>query len=210
MPVRFVIADDHDVLRHGVRVLLETNPNWKVVAEARDGQEALEKVRAFKPDIAILDLSMPLLTGFHAAREIIRNLPKTKVLILTIYDSDVLRQEMRQLGVHGYIVKRNAGRDLVPAVTALLSNRLFFPEWNSFRHRPLARGTKKIPRRLTPRQTEVVKLLAEGMRNDKIVKKLGISMNTLETHRQNIRLRTNCHTTADLVRYAIRNGIIGV
>src|SRR5438309_3101475 len=125
--VRLLVADDHDVLRRGVRVILEDNPNWTVVAEARDGQEAIEKANELKPDIAILDFSMPKSNGLEAAREILRSLPHTKVLILTIHDSDVLIQEMRQAGVHGYVRKRDSDRHLISAIKALVKNESFYP-----------------------------------------------------------------------------------
>ena len=123
--VRLLVADDHDVLRRGVRAILEENPNWKIVAEARDGQEAIERANEFKPDVAILDFSMPKSNGLEAAREILRNLPQTKILILTIHDSGVLMQEMRQAGVHGYVRKRDSDRDLISAIQALVSNKPF-------------------------------------------------------------------------------------
>ena len=123
--VRLLIADDHDVLRRGVRTIIEENPNWKIVAEASDGQQAIEKANEFKPDVAILDFSMPKRNGLEAAREILRNLPQTKILILTIHDSGVLMQEMRQAGVHGYVRKRDSDRDLISAIQALVSNKPF-------------------------------------------------------------------------------------
>ena len=123
--VRVLVADDHDVLRRGVRTIIEENPNWKIVAEARDGQEAIERANEFKPDVAILDFSMPKSNGLEAAREILRNLPQTKILILTIHDSGVLMQEMRQAGVHGYVRKRDSDRDLISAIQALVSNKPF-------------------------------------------------------------------------------------
>jgi DNA-binding NarL/FixJ family response regulator len=208
--LRILVADDHDVLRRGVRVTLEDDPSWKVVAEACDGQEAIEKARAFEPDIAILDFSMPKLNGLDAAREIVRSLPHTKVLMLTIHDSDDLIQELRQAGVHGYIRKSESDQDhLISAVKALVTNKSFFPRLiTPNAHRPFKSDRRRNKPRLTTRQKEIVKLLAQGIRSEKIAETLGISRKTVETHRQNIFLKTNCHSTANLVRYAIRNGII--
>ena len=207
--VRLLIADDHDVLRRGVRTIIEENPNWKIVAEARDGQEAIERANEFKPDVAILDFSMPKSNGLEAAREILRNLPQTKILILTIHDSGVLMQEMRQAGVHGYVRKRDSDRDLISAIQALVSNETFYlPAMTPNMHRPLKRDRGKPQSGLTTRQKEIVKLLAQGLHSGKIAEMLGISKKTVEVHRQNILLRTNCRSSADLVRYAIRNAII--
>ena len=207
--VRFLVADDHDVLRRGVRVILEDNPDWKVVAEARDGREAIEKANEFKPDIAILDFSMPEINGLDATREIVKNLPKTKVLILTIYDSDDLIEELRQAGAHGYIRKSESDRELISAINALVNNKTFYPLVTTTNtHQSLKRVSRKPQARLTARQKEVVKLLAQGFHSGKIAEMLGISKKTVETHRQNILSRTNCRSSADLVRYAIRNGII--
>ncbi|PYU19415.1 MAG: DNA-binding response regulator [Acidobacteria bacterium] len=207
--VRLLVADDHDVLRRGVRAILEENPNWKIVAEARDGQEAIERANEFKPDVAILDFSMPKRNGLEAAREILRNLPQTKILILTIHDSDVLIQEMRQAGVHGYVRKHDSDRDLISAIQALVSNKPFYlPAMTPNMHRPLKRDRGRPQPGLTTRQKEIVKLLAQGLHSGKIAEMLGISKKTVEVHRQNILLRTNCRSSADLVRYAIRNAII--
>jgi DNA-binding NarL/FixJ family response regulator len=208
--LRILVADDHDILRRGVRVTLEDNPNWKVVAEASDGQEAIEKAKAFEPDVVILDFSMPKLNGLDAAREIVRSLPQTRVLMLTIYDSDDLIHELRQAGVHGYIRKSESQQDhLISAVKALVTNKPFFPpSITPNTHRPFKSDRRHNKPRLTTRQKEIVKLLAQGIRSEKIAGMLGISRKTVETHRQNIFLKTNCHSTANLVRYAIRNGII--
>lgn len=206
--VRILVADDHDVLRRGVREILEHNPNWKVVAEASNGQEAIEKAKAFEPDIAIVDFSMPGMNGLDASREIAKSLPHTKVLILTVHDSDALIQETRQAGAHGYICKRESERDLIAAIKALASNKTFFPAaMTADTHRPFNSERRTQPR-LTSRQKEIVKLLAEGLHSEKIAARLGIRRKTVETHRYNIFLRTNCHSAADLVRYAIRNRII--
>jgi len=207
--VRVLVADDHDVLRRGVRAILEGNPNWKVVAEARDGQEAIEKANEFKADVAILDFSMPKSNGLEAAREILRNLAQTKILILTIHDSDVLIPEMRQAGVHGYVRKGDSDRDLISAIQTLASDRTFYlPAMTPNMHRPLKRDRGKPQPGLTTRQKEVVKLLAQGFHSGKIAEMLGINKKTVETHRQNILSRTNCRSSAELVRYAIRNAIL--
>lgn len=205
--LRLLVADDHDVLRRGVRLAVENHPDWKVVAEARDGREAIQKSEEFTPDVAILDYSMPLNDGLEVTREILRTRPNTKVLILTVHDSDVLIQQTREAGAHGYIRKVDAERDLISAIKALVSNQNFYPPKLTTDF-PQTNNCRKAQSRLTTRQKEIVRLLAEGLRTDKIAGRLGISPNTVEKHRHNILLRTNCNSTAELVRYAIRNGII--
>ena len=207
--IRFLIADDHNVLRRGVRVLVENYVNWTVVAEASNGREAIDKAKLFKPHVAILDFSMPELNGVDAARDILQNLPDTKVLILTVHESDTLVEEMRRIGIHGCVLKSAPDRDLVTAIKALLKNQNFYPAAATPAvHRPRKSAGGKPQPRLSNRQKEVVRLLARGSNSAKIAVMLGISQKTVETHRRNIMLRTNCRSTADLVRYAIRNEII--
>jgi DNA-binding NarL/FixJ family response regulator len=194
--VRLLVAAGHEVLRIGVRVLLENNPDWEVVAEASDGQQAIEKAKEFRPDIAILDFSMPGANGCEATREIVKNLPDTKVLMLTIYDGDKLIDKMQRAGAHGCLRKADVSRDLIRAITAVTKNRTFYASELTSTHR------------LTTRQREIVKLLAQGRTSKEIAVRLDISAKTVEAHKNNIHLRTNCHTMANLVRYAIRNGII--
>jgi DNA-binding NarL/FixJ family response regulator len=207
--LRFLIADDHHVLRRGVCAIVENNPNWRVVAEASNGREAIEKAKLFKPDVAILDFSMPEINGLDAARDVLNNLPDTKVLILTVHDNDELIEEMRRAGVHGCVLKSAPDRDLVSAIRAVLKNKTFYPtETAPTAHRPRKSDAGKPKPRLSDRQKEIVRLLAQGRKSSKIAEMLGISQKTVETHRRNIMLRTNCRSTADVVRYAIRNGII--
>jgi DNA-binding NarL/FixJ family response regulator len=205
--VRLLVAADHEVLRIGVRVLLEHNPDWTVVTEASDGQQAIEKAKESRPDIAILDFGIPGTSGLDDAREIVKRLPDTKVLMLTIYDSDTLIEEMQRAGVHGYLRKADAGRDLIRAIETLSQNKRFYPPaLTTVTHRRSKTGNQKPP--LTARQKEIVRLLAQGRTTGEIAETLGVSVKTLETHSNNIHLRTNCRTKALLVRYAIRNGII--
>ncbi len=207
--LRFLIADDHNVFRRGVRAIVENYPNWTVVAEACNGREAIEKAKFVKPDVAILDFSMPEINGLDAARDVLSNLPETKVLILTVHENDELIDELRRVGVHGYVLKSAPDRDLVPAIKAVLKNQTFYPiATKPAVHRPRkTEGAKPTPR-LSNRQKEIVRLLSQGRNSKKIAEMLGISQKTVETHRRNIMLRVNCRSTAELVRYAIRNRII--
>lgn len=207
--VRLLVAAGHEVLRIGVRILLENNPDWKVIAEANDGQQAVDRANKVRPDIAILDSSMPGKNGLDAAREIVKSFPDTKVLMLTIYDGETLIEEMQRAGAHGCLRKADVSRDLILAIKTLLQNKEFYPQrLTSITHRGSKIGDQKPLPSLTARQKEIVRLLAQGRSSEEIAAALGISVKTVETHRHNIHLRTECYKTAHLVRYAIRNGII--
>lgn len=215
--LRLLVADDHDVVRKGVRTLLEEQPGWEVTAEASDGREAVEKAKLFQPDVTILDLSMPELNGLEAAREILKTV-STKVLILTMYDSDPLIRQTLEAGARGYLLKSDAGRDLVSAVDALRRNKTFFTPkvaqmvLEGYLGRPTKENEddngRKNGLRLTARQKQILQLLAEGKSSKEVAVALNISVKTAETHRANIMRRLDCHSVTELVRYAIRNHII--
>jgi len=215
--LRLLVADDHDVVRKGVRTLLEEQPGWEVAAEASDGREAVEKAKLVQPDVTILDLSMPELNGLEAAREILKTVA-TKVLILTMYDSDPLIRQTLEAGARGYLLKSDAGRDLVSAVDALRRNKTFFTPkvaqmvLEGYLGRPTKEneddGNRKSGLRLTVRQKQILQLLAEGKSSKEVANALSISVKTAETHRANIMRRLDCHSVTELVRYAIRNHII--
>jgi DNA-binding NarL/FixJ family response regulator len=210
--LRLLVADDHDVVRMGVRALLEGQPGWEVAAEAAHGREAVEKAKLVQPDVTILDLSMPELNGLEAAREILKTVP-TKVLILTMYDSDLLIRQTLEAGARGYVLKADTGRDLVSAVDALRQNKTFFTPkvarmvLDGYLGRP-SKENEDDSLRLTTRQKQILQLLAEGESSKKVGAALNISVKTAETHRGNIMRRLHCHSVTELVRYAIRNHII--
>ena len=211
--MRILIADDHEVVRRGIRVLLEAHPGWEVCAEAMDGREAVDKARQSSPDVVILDLGMPGLNGLEAARQIRKLLPSSEVLILTMHESEQVIQEVLAAGARGYVLKSDAGRDLVTAVEALSHHKTFFTSSVAemvlrkfLDGSPMAQPTEVSS--LTPREREVVQLLAEGKGNKEVASILGISVKTAETHRTNIMRKLECHSLSDLVRYAIRNNII--
>jgi DNA-binding NarL/FixJ family response regulator len=211
--VEVLVADDHDIVRRGLRDLLERQPGWKVVGEATNGKEAVEKAKQLKPDVSILDISMPSLNGLEAARQIAASGSPTKVLILTMHHSDPLIQQMVKAGVRGYVLKTDAATDLVQAVEALHRNRTFFTSkvaqvLMDDRQRPAKSNGDDRALRLTPRQREIVQLLAEGKNSREIAALLGTTFKTVETHRANIMRRLECHSVTELVRYAIRNEII--
>ena len=208
-----LVADDHDIVRRGLRDLIEKQPGWKVVGEATNGREAVEKVKQLKPDVSILDISMPALDGLEAARQIVASGSSTKVLILTMHHSDPLIQQMLKAGVRGYVMKSDAASELVQAVEALHRNKTFFTSkvpqvFLDGREKPAKTDGQGHALRLTPRQREIVQLLAEGKNSREIAAALGTTFKTVETHRANIMRRLECHSVTELVRYAIRNDLI--
>ena len=214
--LRLLVADDHDVVRKGVRALLEEQPGWEVVAEASNGREVVEKAEHLRPDVTILDLIMPELNGLEAAREILKSVP-TKILILTVYDSDPLIQQTLEAGAQGYVLKSDAGRDLVSAVDALRRNKTFFTPkvaqmvLEGYLGRPSKTNeddSNKVGLLLTARQRQILQLLAEGKSSKEVAAALNISVKTAETHRANIMRRLDYHSVSELVRYAIRHHVI--
>lgn len=213
MPVRILVADDHQVVRTGLRALLESKSGWQVCAEAANGREAVEKAGQLKPDVAVLDIGMPLLNGVEATRQIRKLSPQTEILILTMHDSELLIQEVLGAGALGYILKDDADRNLVAAVDALRRHKPYLSSRvsESVSNPSVPDGTAFSPTsrsRLTPREREVLQLLAEGKSNKEVAGILGISVKTAETHRANIMLKLDFHSVTELVRYAVRNKII--
>jgi DNA-binding NarL/FixJ family response regulator len=213
-PVRLLIADDHEVVRQGVRAVLEQQGGWVVCGEASTGREAVAKAVDLQPDVVVLDISMPALNGLEATRQIRRLVP-AKILILTVHEADQLVTEVLDAGAHGYVLKTDAGRTLVAAVRALLAGQEFFTErvhGLAARRRAKPRRTAARPGRtsgrLTPREREVLQLLTEAKSNKEIGTALGITTKTAETHRTHIMSKLSLHSMSELVRYAIRNRII--
>ena len=223
--LRILIADDHEVARHGIRALLEGHAGWEVCAEAKDGREAVELSSSMNPDLILLDIGMPNLNGLEAARQILAASPELPILILTMLDSDHVVREVLRAGARGFLLKSDAGRDLVAAVEALQLHRTFFTTRVSqmvlegFLERKAdgnaPDGTEKKPEEeaapvLTGREREVIQLLAEGKTSKEVAVALRLSVKTAETHRTNLMRKLNLHSVADLTRYAVRNGIVQV
>jgi DNA-binding NarL/FixJ family response regulator len=213
--LRVLVADDHEIVRKGLRSILEEQPGWEIAGEASDGREAVDKAKALKPDVSVLDVSMPGLNGLEATRQMLRNEPETKVLILTMHESDPLIREVLDAGARGYLLKSDASRDLVTAVDAIRRNKTFFTArvaqmvLDGYLDKKPKAATEDVPAtRLTPRQREIVQLLAEGKSSKEVAVALKLSVKTAETHRANIMRRLDCHSVSELVRYAIRNKII--
>ena len=211
-PLRILVADDHQVVRTGLRALLESKAGWQVCAEAANGREAVEKASSFRPDVAVLDIGMPLLNGVEATRQIRKVSPETEVLILTMHDSEQMIQGVLDAGARGYILKDDADRNLLAAVEAVRKHKPYLSSRVSAAVSSPALSDvpegERPARPLTPREREIVQLLAEGKSNKEIASYLRISVKTAETHRANIMLKLNFHSVTELVRYAVKNRII--
>jgi DNA-binding NarL/FixJ family response regulator len=212
MPAQILIADDHEVVRRGLRALLSADPDWEICAEAANGREAVERARQLQPDLVILDTSMPELDGLGAARQIRKLLPATEVLILTTKHSENLVREVLEAGARGFSLKSDSGRDLIAAVEALLDHRpSFSPQVSEILLEGYLTGAGRKRGEhpaLTAREREIVQLLAEGKSNKEVASILRISVKTAETHRGHIMAKLNLRNLCDLVRYAIRNEIV--
>ena len=205
--LRILIADDHEVVRSGLRALLSEREGWQVVAEAADGKEAVLQALATAPDIAIVDYSLPLLNGVEVTRQIRQRSPHTEVIIFTMYDNDSLIHDLLNAGALGYLLKTDAKRLLMSAVETVAEHKPFFTGIVS---EALLQAfmTKGNDSPLTARERSVVQLIAEGHSNKKIASILNLSVKTVETHRAAAHRKLNLRSTADLVRYAIRNKLI--
>jgi DNA-binding NarL/FixJ family response regulator len=211
---RILVADDHDVVRCGIRTLLEGHPGWTVCGEARDGREAVAKVEELRPDLVVLDVAMPMLNGMDAARQILKARPGTPILILTVYESDELIRQVLEAGARGFILKSDASQNLLLAVEALQRRATFFTAraakmmLDGYLHRNNGDGGNTMRDRLTAREREVVQLLAEGNSSKEAAVVLNLSVKTIETHRTNVMHKLDVHSIAGLVRYAVRNSIV--
>jgi DNA-binding NarL/FixJ family response regulator len=211
-PLRILIADDHDLIRKGVRALLESQAGWVVCGESETGLDVVEKATQLRPDVVILDITMPELDGIEAARRIVSALPGIEILVLSAHFSDLLLREVYALGVSGYIVKSDSDRDLVAAVRSLSKHKPFFTKDATELIFGLGNGhrDKQDQRldRLTVRERQLLHLLSQGRSNKEAASELSISVKTVETHRGNIMRKLGLHSLTELVRYAIRNQII--
>jgi DNA-binding NarL/FixJ family response regulator len=218
MKLRILIADDHEVVRRGLATLLQTHEGWEICGEARDGREAVEMAKQLKPDVVILDVGMPNLNGLAATRQLAQQNPDQKIIVLTITDSDQVIREALDAGARGFVLKSDAARDLVSAVEALQRDRMFFtPRVNDmvlagFLDRAENRSAVESARspKLTPREREVIQLLAEGKSSKEVACLLNLSTKTAETHRSNIMRKLDFHSIRDLVVYAVKNDIIQI
>jgi DNA-binding NarL/FixJ family response regulator len=208
--MRILIADDHGIVRAGIRLLLERQPGLDVVAEASDGVEAIEQALAVRPDLSILDVGMPRMTGLQAARAIRSHLPDSRVLMLSMHDDEHYLFEALKAGASGYVLKREADQDLVAAVWAVGRGEAFLTNAaeRSIIRQWMADGAEGPAIPLTPREEEVAKLIAEAHRNAQIAEILHVSEKTVESHRANVLRKLGMRDRVELVRYAIRRGLV--
>jgi len=208
MRLRILLADDHQIVRQGLRALLERE-GFDVAAEASDGLEAVRLARDLQPDVAVLDIAMPLLNGLDAAREVLKGSPRTKAILLTMHAEDHYVLEALRAGVSGYVLKTKAAGDLVRAIREVAGGAIYLSPGVSRAVVQAYRAKSDLPPDpLTPRERQVLQLIAEGKRTKEIAALLGVSVKTAESHRTRLMEKLNIHETASLVRYALQRGLI--
>lgn len=208
MPLRVLLADDHLIVRQGLKAFLQRE-GLEVVGEASDGQEAVRLAGDLRPDVAVLDLSMPLLNGIDAARQILQASPRMKTLLLTVHTEDQYVLEALRAGITGYVLKTQAALDLVQAIQEVSRGATYLsPGVSRAVVQAYLATADLLPDPLTPREREVLQLIAEGKTTKETAQLLGVSVKTAESHRTRIMEKLDIHETASLVRYAIRRGLI--
>jgi two-component system response regulator NreC len=213
--IRVLLVDDHAILREGIKALLEKQENIQVIAEAANGREALSKANELNPDVIVLDISMPLMEGFETTRQIKKDKPDIKILILTMHDDEEYFFQLLRAGASGYVTKRAVGRDLISAIEAVYKGESFFcpsvAKSLLSDYLRLAEHVDEVEQQeLTPREREIVKLIAEGYTNQQIADLLHRSVKTIESHRSNILKKLDFHDSLELVKYAIRKKLIEI
>ena len=210
--LRILLADDHTMVRQGLRKVLEERPEWQVVAEAGDGHEAVRLAELHKPDVAVLDVAMPLLNGIEATRRIAKRVPHTRILVLSMYSDEAYVTQMMKAGATGYLLKDSAGVDLLEAVQAVAQGKSYFsPAVARLMLDDYARQRGTDDDRyesLSDREREIFQLIAEGKVNKEIATLLFISLSTVETHRARVMEKLDLHSAAEIVLYAVRRGVI--
>jgi two-component system, NarL family, response regulator NreC len=212
--LRILLADDHTIVRQGLRKMLEERPEWEVVAEAGDGREAVRQAEQLKPDVAIVDVAMPLLNGIETTRQIVKRSPGTRVLVLSMHADDAYVIQILQAGATGYLLKDSADVDLIQAVTAVARGTSFFSPaiarlmLDDYVRQLADKGVTDRYDSLSEREREIFQLIAEGKANKEIAALLSISPSTVETHRARIMEKLDLHSAAEIVLYAVRRGVI--
>jgi two-component system, NarL family, response regulator NreC len=213
-PVRIILADDHNVMRRGLRFLLESQPEFTVVGEAADGREAVAQAEALSPDVIVLDISMPNLNGIEAAHRIASSQPHAAIVVLSMHSDEGYVLRALKAGAKGYLLKDSAESDLINAITSVTEGKIFFsPEVSKmlvedYVREIRARKIEDNHELLTSREREILQLIVEGKSNKEIAAALDLSVYTVETHRRNMQEKLNLHNFAELVLYAIRNRVI--
>ena len=212
--VRILLADDHTIVRQGLRKVLEERPEWEVVAEAGDGREAVRLAEQHRPDVAIVDVAMPLLNGIETTRQITKRVPNTRVLVLSMHADEAYVTQILQAGATGYLLKDSADVDLVKAVEEAVSGRSFFSPaiarvmLDDYRRQLTDKGASDRYEILSEREREIFQLIAEAKANKEIAALLNVSTSTVETHRAHIMEKLDLHSAAEIVLYAVRRGVI--
>lgn len=212
--VRILLADDHTIVRQGLRKVLEERPEWEVVAEAGDGREAVRLAEQHRPDVAIIDVAMPLLNGIEATRQITKRVPNTRILVLSMHADEAYVTQILQAGAAGYLLKDSADVDLVNAVEEAASGRSFFSPaiarvmLDDYRRQVTDKGGGDRYDILSEREREIFQLIAEAKANKEIAALLNVSTSTVETHRAHIMEKLDLHSAAEIVLYAVRRGVI--
>lgn len=212
--IRILVCDDHTILRDGIRLLLDSQPDMQVIGEAGNGHEAVEKARTLKPDIILMDIAMPGLNGLEATKQIRHDNPHARVLVLTMYESDEYISRMLEAGVQGYVLKKAAGSDLVHAIYAINQGEAFlYPSITKRLVEDYLRRVETGQERasfngLTAREREVLQLIAEGYSSQQIAQTLSLSVRTVQNHRAHIMEKLGMHDRGELIKYAIQKGII--
>ena len=212
--LRILLADDHSLVRRGIRSLVGVHSDWEVCGEATDGKEALEKVAQLSPDVLILDLNMPELNGLEVTRRVHTMCPQVEVLVLTVQDSEQAMKQALEAGARGYMLKSDAGDKLLTAIESVRRHHLFLSS-QTFRmlhgsSAPLAKDDVTPKQPLSPRERQILQLLAEGKSTKEVATALDITIKTAETHRSNIMRKLDLHHVTELVRYAIRNQVVQI
>ena len=213
-PVRILLADDHTVMRNGLRLLLERQPHLQVVGEAADGRQAVALCETVNPDVVVMDIAMPNLNGIEAARQIVNRNPRTAIAILSMHSDEGYVIRALKAGARAYLLKDSAEADLLAAVRALTDGKSFFSPAISkilvedYMRQLESRGAEDTYELLTNREREILQLLAEGRTNKEVANMLNLSLYTVETHRAHILQKLNLHSVPELILYAVRKGII--
>ncbi|HMD50291.1 MAG TPA: response regulator transcription factor [Bryobacteraceae bacterium] len=212
--IRILLADDHTVVRRGLRLLLEGQPEFSVVAEASDGKQAVEAAEASRPDVVVLDIAMPNLNGIEAAQRILASVPGAAIVVLSMHSDEGYVLRALKAGAKGYLLKDAAEGDLIEAIKTVTRGKTFFSSEimkmlaEDYVREIRARGSEDSYELLTPREREILQLLAEGKSNKDIAGMLNLSLYTVETHRRNLQDKLNVHSFAELILYAVRKGVI--
>ncbi|MCE9613451.1 MAG: response regulator transcription factor [Lentisphaerae bacterium] len=211
--ITVLLAEDHQIVREGFRSLLKNEPDLDVVGEAQNGRQAVDGVRKLKPAVVVMDIAMPLLNGLEAARQILKTVPATRVIMLSAHSDDAYIEQVMALGAAGYLIKQTSAHELATAIREVAKGKTYYSPAVTKRlqaQQPTVREGRIKPRiaHLSSRELEVLQLIAEGKANKEVASELGISIKTVEKHRQNLMAKLNIHEISGLTRFAIAAGII--